>query len=233
MEQSPLIRRAFERLDYLSGHSSLPLRLLNVPSPLVAASQIWEYTSFLESTVTHPAEVHFLLDLVTDVIIEYVRSQLQRIPRLFTMGHEPLYIPADVGLRISDDTAAVLSPTAYRTFGVPYVRRLSEAFGGVIWHSCGDVGAVLPAVMEIPGLRGIDVVAPQNDWQRLRDAAGGRVAMILRHYFWDHGGAGADLVEYSTRLVRFFGRRGLFILTSAPTVPEARALATKLKASIA
>ncbi len=38
-------------------------------------------------------------------------------------------------------------------------------------YDATEVGAVLPAVMEIPGLRGIDVVAPQNDWETRRGDA--------------------------------------------------------------
>jgi hypothetical protein len=226
---SPVYLRAFDRLRYFLSHSNLPLRLLNVPSPLVAASQVWEYTSFVEATTTHPKEVHHLLEVVTDSIIEYVRAQLAIISRLYTMGHEPFYIPRDIGLRISDDTAAVLSPSAYREFGVKYNQIISAAFGGLIWHSCGDVGAVLPAVMEIPGLRGIDVVAPQNDWAKLRDAAGGKVAMILRHYFWDHSTKEVDTVRYARDIVDYFGRTGIFLLTSAPTAEEAMVLAKRLK----
>ena len=229
---SPVYTRAFERLKHFLSHSALPLRLLNVPSPLVVASQVWEYTSFVEATVAHPKEVHHLLEVATDSIIEYVNVQLGMISRLYTMGHEPLYIPRDVGLRISDDTAAVLSPHAYREFGVRYNRMVSEAFGGLIWHSCGDVGAVLPVVMEIPGLRGIDVVAPQNNWEKLRDAAGGRVAMILRHYFWDHASKEVDAARYARDLVEYFGRTGVFLLTSAPTAAEACAVAKRLKETL-
>ena len=225
---SMVYRRAFERLGYFLLHSELPLRLLNVPSPLVVASQVWEYTSFVEATIAHPNEVHYLLNVVTDSIIDYVKAQLEIISRLFTMGHEPLYIPRDIGIRISDDTAVVFSPDAYREFGAKYNRRIAEAFGGLIWHSCGDVSAVLPVVMEIPQLRGIDVVAPQNNWVKLRDAAGGRIAMILRHYFWDHAQHGIDAVTYGRDLIDFFGRKGLFLVTSAPTAEEAHGVAKGL-----
>ena len=127
--------RAFDRLAYLQSHTNLPLRMLNIPSPLVVASQIWDYTSFVESTIAHPSEVHHLLGLVTTSIIEYVNEQLLKIRNLYTMGHEPFYIPKDIGLRISDDTAAVMSPNAFREFGLVYNTRIAEAFHGLIWHS--------------------------------------------------------------------------------------------------
>lgn len=44
---NPVFRQAWERIDYLQSHSGLLLRLVNVPSPLVTASLIWEYTSFI------------------------------------------------------------------------------------------------------------------------------------------------------------------------------------------
>ena len=39
---NPAFVRAYERIEYLQSRSDLPLRLVNVPSPLVTASLIWE-----------------------------------------------------------------------------------------------------------------------------------------------------------------------------------------------
>lgn len=226
---NPIYKKAFARIKFLQANSTLPLRLVNVPSPLVTASLIWEYTSFIESTLLHPKEVHVLLEVVTEATIEFVQLQLQRITNLYTMGHEMWYIPPEVGVRISDDTAALLSPKLYREFGVKYNAKLSEAFGGLIVHSCGDLKHVLPAMMEIPGLRGIDVTIPQNSkWEVIKEAAAGKTALNLRHYFWDHPEEGTDLVEYTRSLIDYFGRRGIFIQTSTPTTSEAIALGQKL-----
>ena len=90
----PVFRRAWERIDYLQAHSDLPLRVVNVPSPLVTASLIWDYTSFIEALMLYPDEAHVLLK------------------------------------RISDATAALLSPNLYREFGVRYNGKIAEAFGG-------------------------------------------------------------------------------------------------------
>ncbi len=84
--------------------------------------------------------------------------------------------------------------------------------------------------MEIPGLTGLDFTIPQvTDWAKVRDAAAGKTALCLRHFYWDHiQDAGADLPEYSKKLVDFFGRKGLFIQTSAPANEEAVSLSEKL-----
>ncbi|ORC26785.1 hypothetical protein B4O97_19120, partial [Marispirochaeta aestuarii] len=151
---NPAFVRAYERIEYLQSRSDLPLRLVNVPSPLVTASLIWEYTSFIEATMLFPEEVHLLMEKVTEATIAFVQEQLRRIENLYTMGHEMWYIPRDIGIRISDDTAALMSPNLYREFGVKYNSMISRAFGGIVVHSCGDVQNVVVPMMETEGLKG-------------------------------------------------------------------------------
>ena len=181
---NPVFRQAWERVDYLQSHSGLPLRLVNVPSPLVTASLIWEYTSFITATMLHPREVHVLLEKITEATIAYLREQLARIRNLHTMGHEMWYIPREIGVRISDDTASIMSPNLYREFGVKYNSLISRAMGGIVVHSCGNVKNVVEPMMEIEGLRGLDFTIPQTDWETVRKAAAGKTALCLRHYHW-------------------------------------------------
>jgi uroporphyrinogen-III decarboxylase len=226
---NPVFKQTWERIDYLQSHSDLPLRLVNVPSPLVTASLIWEYTSFITATMLHPREVHVLLEKVTEATIGYLKEQLARIRNLHGMSHEMWHIPREVGVRISDDTASILSPKLYREFGVKYNSMISRAIGGLVVHSCGQVKNVVAPMMEIEGLRGLDFTIPQTDWEAVRNAAAGKTVLCLRHYYWDHGSdAQVDLAAYSQQLLDFFGRKGLFIQTSTPTAEAARTLGDKL-----
>ena len=227
---NPAFARAYERVEYLQSHSDLPLRLVNVPSPLVTASLIWDYTSFMEATLLYPDEVHVLMEKVTEATINYVKQQLRVIRNLHTMGHEMWYIPRELGVRISDDTAALMSPTLYREFGVRYNNMISRAFGGIVVHSCGDVQNVVAQMVETEGIRGLDLTIPQNpNWAPIRKAVVERTALNLRHYYWDYEqGKKVDLVESTKKLVEYFGRRGVFIQTSTPTAVEARDLGQKL-----
>ncbi len=230
VRENPVFERAYQRLEFLQERSTCPLRLANIASPLVAGSQIWEYTSFIESMLLDPDAVHHLLERVTDTIIRFAKEQLRRIENLYTMGHEPWYIPPDVGLRISDDTAAVMSPATFEEFGRPYNAKISEAFGGLVWHSCGNVENVLPSVLQTPGLEGIDIVATQNNWQKTRDQLRGhRVGASLRYNYWDFSNPDqVDHLAYSKDLVDFFGTEGILLLTSTLTLPEAIELAANL-----
>ena len=226
----PVYKRTYDRIEFFQSHSELPLRLVNLPSPLVTASLIWEYTSFLTAMMIYPKEVHILMEKVTAATIDYIGEQLRCIKNLFTIGHEMWYIPRDLGVRISDDTAVVISPNLYREFGVKYNSLISKAFGGLVLHSCGDVQNVVEPMMEIEGLRGLDLTIPQNpNWEVIRKTAAGKIALNLRHYYWDHEkGTQVDLAEYSKKIIDFFGRKGIFIQTSTPTPEEARDLGKRL-----
>ncbi len=225
---NPIFQRASKRITYLQQHSDMPLRLVNVASPLVTASMIWDYTDFILALLENPKEVHHLLEMITQTTIDYVNLQLATITDLHSMGHEVLCVPREVGLRISDDTAALLSPRLYREFGVPYNARLAEAFGGIVVHSCGDCTHIIPVMLETPGLRGLDLTMPQNkDWAPLT-AGAGRVVLSLRHYYWDHAESNVDAVAYTRKLINTFGTTGIFIVTSSPDAEQARKLGQQL-----
>ena len=227
-EKNPIFKKIRERISSLQERSDMPLRLVNVASPLVTASMIWDYTDFIMALIESPKEVHYLLDLITESTIDFVNVQLESIKNLHTMGHEVLPVPREVGLRISDDTAVLLSPKLYRDFGVQYNGRLAKEFGGIVVHSCGDCKHIIPSMLETPGLRGLDLTLPQNsDWSPLV-AAAGTVALSLRHYFWDHEKPDVDPVEYSRKLVDAFGTTGIFIVTSTPGVEQAKKLGDEL-----
>jgi hypothetical protein len=227
---NPYFKRAWERLDYLQAHTDLPFRVLNVPSPLVTASLIWDYTSFIEALLVFPDEVHVLMEKVTQATILFIKEQFKRIKNRYSVGHEIWGLPGEMGVRVSDDTGALLSPDLYREFGVKYNGMIAKEFGGIVVHSCGDVANVVAVMMEIPGLKGLDFTIPQTEnWAAIRDAAAGKTALFLRHCYWDHPkGSHVDLAEYTQKILDFFGRKGLFIQTSTPTAEESAALGEKL-----
>jgi hypothetical protein len=230
-QTNPVFQKVWKRIESLESLSSLPLRMVNVASPLVTASMIWDYTSFIEALLVFPDEVHILLEKVTQATIIYVKEQFKRIHNLFSVGHESICpVPKFAGVRVSDDTAALLSPDLYRQFGVKYNNMLSREFGGIVVHSCGDTQYVAPAMMEIEGLKGLDFTIPQvMNWDAIKEAAAGKVTLCLRHRYWDHPkDSGVDLVEYSKKIVETFGRKGVIIETSAPTSEDAKILGENL-----
>lgn len=227
---NPYFEQAWKHVEALQSKSKIPLRVINVPSPLVTSSLIWDYTSFIEATIAYPDEVHALMEKVTEATIGYVKEMFKRISNFYSISHEFWHVPKSMGIRISDDTAALLSPNLYREYGVKYNGMIAKEFGGVVVHSCGNVANVAAAMMEIPGLKGLDFTIPQTqDWAKIRDAAAGKTALYLRHFYWDHIDDGvADLAAYTQKIIDFFGRKGIFIQTSEETPEKAVALSEKL-----
>jgi len=104
--------------------------------------------------IQYPAEVHALLEVITEATIDYVRLQLAHIKTPRSMGHEPRSVPPGVGLRVSDDTAALLSPALYREFAGRYNARLSEEFGGSWSIPAGTAAEWCPPCSRSPGCAG-------------------------------------------------------------------------------
>ncbi|HUX14072.1 MAG TPA: uroporphyrinogen decarboxylase family protein [Spirochaetia bacterium] len=221
------------KIDHFNQNSRRQIRFVNIPSPLLTASLMWDYTSFLSALLLSPSDVHLLLEKITTATIEFLMHVKSQIRDLFAYTHESVYIPPECALRVSDDVAAILSAEQYREFGVRYNDRIAEVFGGIVVHSCGDVRNALPAMLETRNLLGIDIVAPQNDWELIRGLAGGRTALCMRYFDWDFPDAAPpDLSDYSRRLVDYFGPEGLLLWTHTPTQSEARELSERLASEL-
>jgi hypothetical protein len=218
----------FQRIRYFQSNGEYPLQPCNIASPLTTASYIWGYSDFLVALLEHPREVHHLLELVTQATIHAVRAQMDAIQDLWCLSHEDWYMPADMGIRVSDDILSVISPRHYREFGVRYNNILSREFGGIVIHSCGNITYQVPAILEIENLRAIDLPLPHNDPLDLRDAAAGRTALTLRYWIQDWEGQRMPALEtYTDRVVELFGTRGILIQMQAPSLTEAIALSDR------
>ena len=136
--KNPAFEQAWKHVEALQNLSSIPMRVLNIPSPLVTASLIWDYTSFIEALLVFPDEVHVLLEKVTQATILYIREMFRRMKNLYSVSHEFPYLPKDLGIRVSDDSAALLSPALYREFGVKYNAMISKS-SAALWFTPAEM----------------------------------------------------------------------------------------------
>jgi hypothetical protein len=85
-------------------------------------------------------------------------------------------------------------------------------------------------MLEVPGVKGLDLTIPQvHNWESVAKAASGKAVLCLRHQYWDHlEGDKVDMIAYTKKIVDTFGRKGIFIQTSAPTEGEAVVYAEQL-----
>ena len=106
-----------------------------VPAPFhYAAEWMRGMENFMLDMITHPEEVHRLLEFMTEVAIEIGKRQID-------LGTH--------GIMMEDPSAAaqVISPAHYRKFAYPYEKKVCSAlrkYGGeVIIHICGDTTPIL------------------------------------------------------------------------------------------
>ncbi len=219
----------FQRIALFQERGCYPLQPCNIASPLTTASYIWGYSDFLGAILEHPKEVHHLLELVTEATIQAVRAQTAAIRDLWALSHEDWYMPVEMGIRVSDDVLAVISPRHYREFGQRYNNILSRAFGGIVIHSCGSVVHQVPTILETEGLRAIDLALPHNDHRALAELAAGRVALTMRYWIQDwENRPMPDLEAYTDQVIETFGTRGILLQMQAPHLAACRDLHARL-----
>ena len=155
-----------------------PIAVTDLQGPLDTAYLIWDPCSFMVAMYTNPKEVHHLMRLVTDLIIGFVKEQRRRTPEYIPCHFPPLYLPDGFGLAISEDVLAVIGADLYREFAVPYNNELSEEFGGLFVHSCGNFVHQLDNLASLRGLRGLNFGATENPFEPTWERFGGKVAVV-------------------------------------------------------
>jgi len=199
-------------IEQTGGQS--PIRLADVQGPLDNAALIFGHTNFLEAIISSPREVHHLLQMVTDFMIEFIRAQRDLVRRdgveFVPSGFQP-WIPDGFGISIANDAGLMLSPALHDEFSVPYVNRLSDAFGGVYIHSCGNWTHLIPSLKKVRRLRGLEFGASETPFGPVFDNFGGRAVLACRiglHRDIKFNGM-ADFVSKIKKMCKTY--RGVFI----------------------
>ncbi|MBS1253830.1 MAG: hypothetical protein MAG451_02883 [Anaerolineales bacterium] len=188
-----------------------PIRVTDLQGPVDTAYLIWNSDDFLVAMYTNPEEVHHLLGMVTQLIIEFVTEQ-RRLVEDFVPCHLQPWLPDGFGLTVSDDAMALLSPDLYEEFAVPYLNQLSEAFNGVFVHSCGNVEHNLESLKKVHKLRGINFGATETPFESVVEAFSGEV-VICPHVGLNKDITFDSIFEYLEHvLITKQTNRGLYVL---------------------
>jgi len=157
-KDNDVYKRIFNTLSFFEEETGfqIPVGVTDPQGPLDVASLIWGSADFLVACLTNKKEVHHLLDVVTETFIEFYTMQYKMLKNPAFPVHSFPLLNSNDGISVSDDEAVLLSPDLFEEFGVPYLNRISDAFGGLYYHCCGDFGNVLDNILEIRGLRAIN-----------------------------------------------------------------------------
>jgi uroporphyrinogen-III decarboxylase len=160
-----------------------PLRLTDIQGPLDNAGLICGHNNLFSAMLSHPEEVHHLMRLITDVTIDFVKVQkeianknnVEFVPAMF----QP-WLPDGMGISIANDDWVMISAEMHDQFHLPYINELSEEFGGVYIHSCGNWSHQFESLDKVHRLRGIEFGASEVPYKDVLERFGGKTVLACR-----------------------------------------------------
>jgi uroporphyrinogen-III decarboxylase len=142
-------------LDRTKG--KLPISLTDTQSPFNVASYLIETNAYYISVIDSPEDLKKLVDRIADLNIEFTKKQIELIgDALVYPGHGFSSSRKFDGIGMSDDNMMMLSPEQYREIEVPANSKFGNAFGGPVFHSCGNWSQKIDAVQEMDNLLMVD-----------------------------------------------------------------------------
>lgn len=128
------ILRIAETLKSQEDEETL-IRLPDIQSPLGVAELIMGEQLYF-ALITHPNEIHMLLEKITDFTIQYVKAFRELLGQRLNPACHPQVWCDPEGYYISDDANSMVSPEMHMEFSVSYINRITDALGPVIYHTC-------------------------------------------------------------------------------------------------
>lgn len=141
-------------LDTVGGY--LPIYVMDTQGPFDLAHLLMGDDLFVEM-YDDPQFVHHLMNICTEGDIKAHRWMKELIGEPLTSLHHSCSIYSDsFGIRICEDTTALLSPDLIDEFAMPYTRRLASEFGGAWVHYCGYNEALTDAILACPEVKALN-----------------------------------------------------------------------------
>lgn len=142
-------------LDKTKGR--IPMSYCDVQSPLNTLSNIIDSNQFYMDFYLDPDSMKKAMDRTADLLIDFTRAQQRLIgDALAKPGHGFASSRTFDGLGMSDDTITMLSPDLYVDMAVPAMTKAGDAFGGTVFHSCGNWSDKKADIVAIKNIRMAD-----------------------------------------------------------------------------
>jgi hypothetical protein len=176
-EQIEMIKRCVDQT-----HGECWIRCGDIQNPLGVAAMLWDTSTFYPALVEESQRVHKLLEIITEVTVEYITLMKAVCPKLVPLDWPKVWIPAGRGIYLADDTMTMVSPELYEEYGVTYNNRIGGEFGGILLHTCSLKERYFNSILKNEGLHSINFAAQySSDMQKIFEFFGGK-AVILPHY---------------------------------------------------
>ena len=157
--ETPIGRHTLEMVEYFleKTKGEIPMSYCDVQSPLNTLSNIIDSNQFYLDFYLDPESMEAAMTRTADLLIDFTEAQRRLIgSALVKPGHGFASSRMFDGLGMSDDSVTMLSPDLYFPVAVPAMKRAGDAFGGTVFHSCGNWSDKKEEIARIEGLRMAD-----------------------------------------------------------------------------
>ncbi len=143
---------------YHRGGTASVMKLVDIQSPMDIATLVWDKTSILMAMLDAPEAVKELSAKCAELLTSFMDEWFNRYGNDY-VAHYPDYFMRG-GLTLSEDEIGIVDPETFSTFFREELVQLSEHFGGIGIHCCADSRHQWQNLMDIPGLRVLNLVKP-------------------------------------------------------------------------
>jgi hypothetical protein len=154
-----------------------------------------------------------LLEISLDLMVRatrHIKRLLGEPDAAMVHGHatpQGVYFP-HAGIRISEDTATLVSPASIERFVLPMIERAAIPFGGAFLHYCGRHPAFFEMLCRMPCVRAIDLGNPEMyDTRRLMEQCAATGTVLYSRLAAEPGEDWRDYTQCLGALVRETGVR--------------------------
>ncbi len=154
-----LMPKVLKTIDYMKEHTDLPVSVTDTQGPLNIALSVCGLENLFTWMLTRPDKAHELMELSTEILIDWVKVQKKHAGQEMESGAWPhaILLPEGFGgVWLSDDDCTQLPADLYAEFVVPYNSKVLKAFGGGTIHFCGTADHQLENFLNTEGLTGIN-----------------------------------------------------------------------------
>ena len=177
-----LLPKKIEQIRYIVEKTAgkVPIQQENCGGPMDIVSMTMNDMNMLTGLYTHPKEIHRFMDAATELFINFFKAQREIVPEWVPVFSEDMWGPDDDSIHVGEDWLATISPKMALEFEIPYINRISEAFGSVTIHSCGAFHHQFDLLKKhIRNMRGIYFNAGECDFQAAVDVFKGTDVILM------------------------------------------------------
>ena len=177
-----LIPRALETIEYIveATNGQIPVQMYNTGGPMDIATHAIDDNALLLALSLYPEVCHRVFEVCTDLYIDFMKAQQKIVPDWSPSLASDVYWPNGKGILCGEDWLAVISPKMALEFEVPYINRISDAFGGVVIHACGTLEINYQTVADhVRNLRGFWFNVGETSFPKAVDILRGTDAVLF------------------------------------------------------